>query len=294
MICTAISANKASRRFVREVFRGIDSRLAGKPGGATSMNLFSTKNHGTRSYVRNANMWLHDLRSQITCAVAWKQISGENIGGVLISPYHVLYCRHSYPDAFNPGGGRELGFVLADGTYVYGIQISQAQLPDADLCVATLDRNMQALGVHVVPIWGGLTSVQSSSLTNELPLFAISQSGEDVQGITQPESNYPIAHDVMCYLGNEVGNYLELSSPRNLFDYAVYVNDSGTPKFILYKDTVYLFGIIILSNWYSVPVYNYIASINNAIIASDDLAIANGDIASRTNQTVSLTIPLNL
>lgn len=278
----SVARPSTARKLLSEIRYGVDSRIAGKPGGATSMNLFSTKNHSTRSYVRNADMWLNDIKDQLTCAAAWKQVSSENLGGVLITPWHVLYCRHSYPDAFNPGGGREIGFVLADGTYVYGIQVSQAQLVEtyADMCVATMDRNMQELGVHVVPIWGGLTSVQMSAMTSELPLLAISQGGEDTGA----------GHDVMCYIQNQF-NYGGLSSPRNLFDYFVYENDSGTPKFVLHKDIIYLFGIIILSNWFSVPVYDYITGINNAIATSDALAVTNGDIDAPTGATVTLTAP---
>ena len=157
---------------IQSLSTSIFPRMETLSGGELHMNMFSVKDHNTRTYVRNPNLWVNDIIQQFTgCVVHKPHYCYESYGGVLITPQHVLYCGHANPSA----GGTSiwgpapaiLTFVRSDNTPVSAVQLHQYNLlkpvppydqpGNFDLCVAVLDRNMVDEGLHVVPIspiWG--------------------------------------------------------------------------------------------------------------------------------------------
>ena len=321
----------------------------GKAGGALNMNIFSAKDHDAGIYVRNANMWLHQYRQQISGAVVYKGGMSterpEDYGGVLITPRHVLYCNHAHPHAANTWGPNlndsrptTIRFVLGDNTVVNSIQLHQVQVRGVgfnvtyDLCVAVLDRDVQAEGVQVVPMYNNIHEQGRNIpwLTGTNPgyryKFAISQGSLGVQdgGGSRPLARLPLTipaetasqyQENMChifsmyrfddtvlgdgpkalptdyyYAGTYTLTFGGVSTPLiaapSQFVYNPYKGDSGTPGFMLYRDTVYLNRIVGGHGEFDTAA---LEAINIAIIEADDLAISLNRLPVRTGHTVSFS-----
>lgn len=307
-------------RYAANACQEILARTTNQPGGSASMNMFTVKNHNTRTYVRNPNLWcgerdaLPDLTEQFTGCVVYKTGSYESYGGVLITPRHVLYCQHAHPQAKgtwppNLNAQCDLTFVTSNNIPVSCTQLHQASDPRADLAVAVLDRDMEALGLHVVPILDRLhektmwaTDLQSpdrggvetfldfaSFATTGLnfPYIAVSQgAGRPTPSVPpNPISKYPLYNDIMLHISPQ-----PYTHPLSSFRYDVWDGDSGTPVFLNIDSTVYLTGILTMAPWGFVPADPY--TINQLITAADANAIAMGRLSTQTGYTVS-SFPLS-
>ena len=294
----------------------IVSMLGTKPGGAVNMELWSARNStGTPpTYTRNPNLWCAPLGSQLNAAVAYKSFSAQSYGGLLISPRHVLYCDHAKPHAANTwpvnyGDSRPctLQFVLNNGTVVQAVQIAQttrsttrnspgAYIPAdwpvgatsaPDLCVAVLDRDVQALGVHVMPI-PLLTQEELDYISSlNIPTLHVTQGWERVTNYlpSTPISNYPQYNNAMVAVGRGDRSGTAYAS----IDYAVGDGDSGTPAMILLDGTLYLERILIGGGGVGVQVANNLNHINAMIAVAENDAIARGKLTARTGITVTAT-----
>jgi hypothetical protein len=307
-------------RYAANACQEILARTTNQPGGSASMNMFTVKNHNTRTYVRNPNLWcgerdaLPDLTEQFTGCVVYKTFSYESYGGVLITPRHVLYCQHAHPQAKgtwppNLNAQCDLTFVTSNNIPVSCTQLHQASDPRADLAVAVLDRDMEALGLHVTPIldrlhektmWatnlessyrGGvmdfleLTSFATTGLST--PYIAVSQGAGRATNIIPPNpiSKYPLYNDIMLHISPQ-----PYTHPLSSFRYNVWDGDSGTPVFLNIDSTVYLTGILTTGSFGFVPADPY--TINQLITAADANAIAMGRLSTQTGYTVS-SFPLS-
>jgi hypothetical protein len=297
----------------------IQSMIQGLSGGALNMNLWSVRSPSTKTYTRNPNFWANPIVSQLTGAVAYKETRAkQSYGGILISPRHVLYCDHAHPHAANTwpvnyGDSRPcvLQFVLADGTCVEGIQIAQTQrrptrsqpgaytpedypegeISAPDLCVAVLDRDMQALGCHVMPI-PNLTVEELGFITSlNIPTLNVTQGYErSTQSIPPtPISNYPQYHQAMFAIGRGSRS----GTPYELFDYAVWDGDSGTPAMILVDETLYLERILLWGGGGGQQPARFINHINNMLQVAEADAIARGVLSEPTGLTIpTIAIPV--
>jgi hypothetical protein len=298
------------------------SLIQGLSGGSQNMKVFSVDDHVNSIYQYNQNMWAYNLRHQLSARVVVKNwlpthqnlndSRPEDYGGVLITPRHVLYCKHAHPHAANtwpPSLADDrpcfVRFVLADGTPVDAVQISQFEATDVDLCIATLDRDVAQLGVSVMPLnpyngnflrtvqlAGGIGEQWISSET--LPFFSVSQGYAPGQGLpwTQPASDYPYPdHGVLCYIIDIFNEKYTPTSPTPQvttylnFNYSVYDGDSGSPTFFLYDGTVYLYQIL-SGIWTGPDVSNHIPLLNELIQQSDNYAIQLGRLGAPTGLTV--------
>lgn len=325
----AVSSPAAA--FLAEVHAGMAALATGK-SGAAHMNVFSSLNHTAGTYTRNLSSWAASLIPQLTGVVAWKgNGTVESYGGVLITPRHVLYCRHAHPHAegtwIYPSPPMTVRFVLADNSVVNAIQLAQSAQPNAgwtpeqladgeanipgfvnlmgqtsrfgmliqwpiDLCVAILDRDMDALGVHVVPLadWRSQAEWMVSHATG-VPSFGASQAfGRATNSVPPtPISDYPQQHQAMHYIRqfNQ-----EAVAPFNGLDYQVWDGDSGTPTFLLHRGVVYLDRILTTSPWGGMNPVAFIDQVNQMIAAADAGAIKLGRLAEPTGLTVApVTLP---
>jgi hypothetical protein len=280
------------------------------------MRVFSSKNHDTSTYVHNTAMWLHDLRGQLSGRAIHKGgmmlDRPEDGGGILITPRHLLYCAHFYPHAANTWGANlndsrpaTIRFLLANNTVVEAVQIHQQPVTTSeggyiDLVVATLDRDVAELGVHVMPICPYDRRFFDTVLragAPSLPVFSVSQGYESTtsqQPWSQPVSDYPYPdHDVLCYIIDWHNKRQNASNPAiepltyQHFNFAVYQGDSGSPSFFILGGTIYL-HMILTHVWSGPFVADYINEINNAIAQADAKAISLGRLDSPTGLTVSM------
>jgi hypothetical protein len=164
--------------------------------------------------------------------------------------------------------------------------------------VATLDRDVEALGVSVMPI-SPLTYREMNTLTDaisgdHLPVFSISQGyNAGNEPWFRPASDYPFPnHDVLCYIKDYKdlftfsGGVLPMTTPYRPFNFAVYDGDSGSPAFILLNGQVYLYTILTVI-WAGPYIGRYIDEINTAIAQSDANAIEIGRLDAPTGYTVA-------
>jgi len=298
----------------------IQSMIQGLSGGALNMNLWSVRSPSTKTYTRNPNFWAQPLVSQLTGVVAYKSPRAQqSYGGILISPRHILYCDHAHPHAANTwpvnyGDSRPctLQFVLSDGTCVEGIQIAQtkrqtsrsqpgayipADWPEGatsapDLCVAVLDRDMQALGCHVMPI-PDLTGEEFNLITSlNIPTLNATQGYErSTQTIPPtPISDYPQQNQAMLAIGRGSRS----GTPYELFDYAVWDGDSGTPAMIVVDGTLYLERILLFGGGGGQQPGRFLDHINNMLQVAEADAIARGMMSEPTGITIQpVTVPIS-
>lgn len=282
----------------------IRALLTGLPGGAVNMELWTTFDPVNKVYVRNTSMWAHTLRSQLAACVAYKDTSlaRQSYGGVLISPRHVLYCEHAHPFAegtwINPIGPTELHWVLADNTSVTAIQIAQSShnpsLPgyysgympgvSQDACVAVLDRDVEALGVPVMPIVGMPTAQDYTDLLYNavIPRITVTQGYERITSKIPPTpiSDYPQYNNAMVAVATSP------SPEYQLFDYAVWDGDSGTPSLILHDGTLYLSRLVS-----GIPSPGlHISELNAKLLAAENDAVARGKMGGLTGITLAPTL----
>lgn len=302
-----------AQHFQETALAEIEGMLDGAVGGAAEMEVFSYVDHDTPSYTRNISLWAEPLVPQLCSAVAWKNLGTmESYGGILISPRHVLYCYHAHPHAedtwlYPRGQDTVLRWVLPDNSIVEAIQICQYDRSEAkpgyasleslglaanlDLCVATLDRDVEALGVPVMPILQ-LRSIYewSAYFENETPIINVSQgSGRETDKVPYPQiSDYPYYNKSMVC----IGPYIRSTEPTSLFDYKAWDGDSGTPVFIVCDGVVYLHGVMMTPYWGRLPIGIYIDAVNGMIAASDAGAVAMGRMEAPTGITVTTVAPM--
>ena len=213
--------------FAKSLAGGVDSRLAGKKASEETMEVFSSKDHAAKKYVRNPRLWCADLVPQLTGCAVWKppiEYVGERYGGVMVTSRHILFCKHAHP-AWDGGWMKVqpqvIRFVKADNKVVDMKLVANVDSPKADLCVGLLDDDVPE-GIHVAPLMPDMTPEQRGNLfTLHVPDLSISQAGKRANG----KSN-----EAMIY----VGHANEASSPlRRPWGYEVYHGDSGTPRFYL-------------------------------------------------------------
>ncbi len=262
-----------------------------------------------------------------TYATAGGEIS-DSYGGVFITQRHLLFCNHAHPaaDVSWPTTTRmRLRFVRADNTVVHATIISNTTLrgdwgtlpPDMrdswiaanpgatgfdayqpDLCVVMVDVTADSLGLPVVPI-----PVFNQDDFNELmklgPLFECTQgsSRNPTHSPTFPDqpplllaADYPRYNDPMVIIGDY---YYTAGRRLQNFSYRAWKGDSGTPYFMLYRNTVYLMGVCTMGAFAGELAFTHIAEINALIAAADDAAVRLGRLSAPTGLTV-VPVPLPL
>jgi hypothetical protein len=289
--------------------------ITGLSGGAANMDLWSARDTTIPSYTRNTQMWAYSLVSQLSGVVAYKDdVTGsrQSYGGILVTPRHVLYCDHAKPHAKNTwpvnyGSNKEaiLHFVLGDNSVVTAEQISQttrqssrsrpgAYIPEdwpagatsaPDLCVATLDRDVQQLGCHVVPI-PSLSNLDASQISGQnIPTFNVTQGVERTTSATRPSpiSDYAVNHNAMLAIGR--GDRRD--TPYENFDYQVWDGDSGTPALFLAGGVFYLERILLYYGGGGINPALFVNHINEMIQVSDADAVNRGLLTNVTGLQVS-------
>jgi len=312
-----ISALKAQNEAIRHriTHRLLDngrSRGEEMPSGAAGMRLFAKFDHAAETYVRNPDLWAQDLVKGLTGVVIYNDHSIESYGGVLITPRHLLFCAHAHPHAagtwpVNPErAGAEHRFVTMDGRLVKSTQIHQAKshansrLPEmgsVDLCVALLDRDLEAEGLHVVPFFPPVSvsahkaAMEQARETGEpFAFFGVSQGvGRRTQSVPpEPIGDYPREHARMVYIKDRTDMTQSRGElgPFAAWDYRVWDGDSGTPAFLLLNGEPHLWMILTTAPGNGPVVGDHIDHINRLIAIADENAIAEGRLEEPTGYHV--------
>lgn len=270
------------------------------PSGAAGMNLYAAHDHEAKTYTRNPNLWAQDLVRHLTGVSLYNQFSRESYGGVLITPRHLLFCAHAHPHAhltFGPNPNRPGAihrFLTSDGRLVESLQLHQAKslgssllpgLSSVDLCVAVMDRDLEAEGLKVVPVFPAISDADDTAVLKwaekEKQPFAFIGIGQGTSRRTssqppKPIADYPKKHERMCYIKDrrDMSNSKEKPGPFAAWNYAVWDGDSGTATFLLLNGEPHLWSIITTTPGNGPRVGSHIDHINTLIAAADANAIA--------------------
>jgi Bacterial Ig-like domain (group 2) len=117
----------------------VDARIADKTK-ATAINIFSTQNHTTASYVRNTGLWCADW--DLTCISPWNSTGINTRAGTLVSPRHIIFTAH-----YQINTNATIRFIMADGTVVTRTMVNKLVHPSynpyyPDIVVGVLDSDV--------------------------------------------------------------------------------------------------------------------------------------------------------
>jgi len=278
------------------------------PSGAAGTNLFTDQDHAIGRYKRNRNLWAQDIAGDFSGVSIYNTHTVQSYGGILITPRHLLFCAHAHPHAagtwhVNPERPDTVHhFVRHDGRLIKSTQLHQASshgstrqagLASADLCVALLDRDLEAEGLHVVPIFPNVpdaarTAAREWAKSSGQPFAFLGVS----QGVGRPTNrpppnpiaDYPRQHMRMLYIKdlNDMSNTATPRSPYADWNYQVWDGDSGSPAFLLLHGRPHLWMILTASPGGGPQVGAHIDHINALIDLADHNAIHFGRLERPT------------
>ena len=273
------------------------------------MNLLSQFDHAQKIYRRNPDLWAQDLVEHLTGVVIYNTFTVESYGGVLITPRHLLFCAHAHPHAQGtwPVNRERAGavhrFLTSDGRLIESTQLHQAKsfgrarLPDmesVDLCVALLDRDLEAEGLHVIPVFPTVSSAARQAAMDwardagePFAFFGVSQGvGRSTRSQPpEPIGDYPREHARMVYIKDRAATHSATGSRGPFADwgYRVWDGDSGTPTFLLHRGTPHLWMILTTAPGNGPVVGDHIDHLNALIELADANAIEAGRLEEPTN-----------
>jgi len=119
----------------------ITSRIDGGMSIASNGLVYSTQDHDDKSYIRNENLWCHDL--DLTAISPWNSNGKHTKAGTLITPRHLIGARHyMFPV------GTVVRFVEKDAPYVVHertvVGRSDSGLIGGDIAIYTLYSDLPA------------------------------------------------------------------------------------------------------------------------------------------------------
>jgi hypothetical protein len=104
------------------------------------LDMYTTRDHATSTYVRNPDFWLKKYTQQLTCRSVWTQDSNDNQRlTTLITPRHSVSATHA---GYAPDVGTDVRFVTADNQVITRTVLQQYDLPDSDITVCLLDSDV--------------------------------------------------------------------------------------------------------------------------------------------------------
>ena len=190
--------------------KAIDQRLVGK-SAATDKALYSSQNHSTAVYDRNATHWLADV--DLTCLSVWNSDGAAQKAGVAITPRHVLFANH-----FVIANGSTMRFVTSSGEVITRTLTAQSRIGTTDIQVGILDSDLPP---SITP-----ALVLPSNYASVMPLDA-------VPCITLDQEEKASVHDITTVSGGSVQIDDPTDATRLAFYEALVAGDSGNPFLIL-------------------------------------------------------------
>ena len=117
----------------KDIFDGTETAA-----GSGTKPIFSSINHSTSAYVRNASNW---VGANWTGRPVWNEVRAGLANGALISPRHLLAAKH-----LPPGG--DVRFVLNDNTVVTRTINATSDVSGTDIRICRLDSDVPSTVAH--------------------------------------------------------------------------------------------------------------------------------------------------
>jgi len=232
--------------------------------------IFSTRNHATSTYVRNADCWAQDL--DITCVPVYSTPTGRR-NGCLISPQHLIFATH-YQYAVND----TIRFVAPDNTIVTRILTAKQSLPQSgyypDITVGVLNSTVPETISYAKVINGtswddtyapGTHMGEDYLKWGLLPMLWVSQDDYALVQVPykfdlgEPETGYILWMINKIYTARP---YYYRSEVRKYLENDIRGGDSGSARFLIFGDDLVLLSLTTGGNGAGSHVSGFIAEIN--------------------------------
>lgn len=115
----------------------VDSLISGGTMAANG-HIFTTQDHDSPSYTRNASCWAHGLTG-MTGISPWNSTGANKRAGTAITPRHIVFAKH-----YQIGTGATVRFVAADNTVVTRTMTAKESITGTDLTIGLLDSDLPA------------------------------------------------------------------------------------------------------------------------------------------------------
>lgn len=241
--------------FKRLLAQSIDNRIA-VADPATQKELYTTQNHSSSSYVRNANFWLDSHKQALTCISPYNSQQDNKRAGVAFTPRHVVCATHYKVDV-----GSTIRFVTATNTVVNRTVVGTESIGSTDIEIQILDSDLPN---SITPC-----KVLPSDYNDYLgdmrytPFLALDQEEKGLVGEIDMASDYTGNVSWLRYPDRQ-----SLTAQRKSFGEELIDGDSGNPMFCVTKTQLWLFSTAHIA--YRGPLLSeYISEINTAINTLD-------------------------
>lgn len=202
----------ATGSLAKECTDAVDSRIAGVTP-STAKSIYTTQNHGSGIYTRNASCWCADL--DLTCISPWNSTGANKRAGTLITPRHVLFAWH-----YQIGAGATIRFVQSDNTVVTrtvsSVQSVSGAGLDKDITIGRLDSDVSA-GISYAKLLPANYASYLPGLSNGIPCLGLDQEEKALvcEWVSTTSCRYPSTAD------------------RQALNESLISGDSGNPLFAI-------------------------------------------------------------
>lgn len=161
-----------SGSLTRHILDNVQNQISGLTANTTTLNVFSSIDHTTASYTRNASLWCSGYASKLTGFSAWNSNGGQTQAGTLITPRHIVFANHF----IIPDGGT-VRFVTTSGTAVDRTLSKSKRVGTTDTRIGVLNSDLPATitPLSVLPsTWGN----HIKNIASGIPCVSRNQFGE--------------------------------------------------------------------------------------------------------------------
>lgn len=197
----------------------IDGLIANK----TQLNVF-TSPYSAPTFTRNTACWANGV--DLSCASPWNSSAGALHAGTLVSPRHVLFCKHA---SFYPSAGVTMYFVAPNNTVVTRTLSAVELIGNADIVVGVLNADVPA-GItfaKVLPT-NYATYLPGMNTVSSVPVMSLNQAERaSIAGL------------------RTLNIYFDNTYSSNYANYTgtIVAGDSGNPTFLIINGAPVLLGV---------------------------------------------------
>ena len=258
----------------KHIWSEIDSRTSGKTK-TNAINIFSTQDHNNNIYIRNVNSWAYGL--DLSCFSPWNFDAGYMTAGALISPRHVLFCKHYnfYPQVPRPDGQPvTIRFINQNNqtitrTLTNIIRVNDSEYPNwsVDFAVGLLDRDVTTQdGLTTGISFAKILPVDWYKYLPSLSIFSENTYDRLPILYTDQEEKNLINHFRGIHSSSSQLQYVTMAAPttpqhREFYEPVVRF-DSGNPMFLIINNQLVVLSVTTGEGTGSF-ITGYISQINN-------------------------------
>jgi len=236
----------------------VDTALAGK-SAATTIQIFSSQNHTTQSYVRNPSLWCAGLAQKLTCCSPWNSTGANTRAGTLVTPRHILFAAH-----YQISDGATVRFITSGGAVINRTMMKKKLHPSynpyfPDLVIGVLDSDVPAT---ITPCSAppGNFETYLPNLNYGVPCICLDQEEKALVADAYSDTSYQTFR-------------VPTDSKRLEFHENKIVGDSGNPAFMVVDGE-----LVMLTVWTyggagsGTDIGDQITALNQMIVDTDTLA----------------------